>query len=70
MYRITLFGIIYLFWILGWIVCSLVYIVCTKKDFAEVGASFPWLSTLSRIMLFSILWPLYVVMLLFELHEK
>ena len=47
-------------WVIGWIVCTIILVVFASKNAAEAGKPFAWLSTLSRIFLLGVFWPLYI----------
>lgn len=53
-------GLFCLLWLLGWVCCSVVYVVfAVKKEKA------PLLSVFGRILLLGCFWPVYVVILPF-----
>lgn len=57
-------------WVLGWLVCSVAYIVFAKKDAAEAGRPFPWQSTLSRLAILVVFWPLLAITAPFVLSRN
>lgn len=70
MTSVNLFMILYLIWLSGWIVSSIIYLLVDLKYRREINGSFLWSSTIIRLILLSLLWPILLVTIPFLYRSK